>query len=65
MELDINFLKEIAIKVFEAVNPLLGTKEAAEETERGAGGDLSMKIDLIAENIIIDSLEEAGVKVYR
>ena len=63
MEIDINFLKEIAIKVFRAVNPILGTKEAAKKTTRGAGGDISMNIDLIAENVIIDSLEEANIDI--
>ncbi|MFX1568898.1 MAG: inositol monophosphatase family protein [Promethearchaeota archaeon] len=63
MELDIKFLKQIAIKVFEAVNPLLGTKAAAMKTTRGAGGDISMKIDIIAENVIIDSLKEASIDI--
>ena len=63
MELDIEFLKQIAINVFDTVNPLLGTKEAAKKTKRGAGGDLSMKIDLIAEKVIIDSLENANVNL--
>ena len=60
MELDINFLKQIAIDVFNKVNPLLGLKEAAEKSKRGAGGDLSMNIDIIAENVIIESLEKAN-----
>jgi fructose-1,6-bisphosphatase/inositol monophosphatase family enzyme len=63
MELDIDFLKQIAIKVFNAVNPLLGTKEAAKKNRRGAGGDISMEIDLVAENTIIDSLETANVNI--
>ncbi|MDX1798719.1 MAG: inositol monophosphatase family protein, partial [Candidatus Lokiarchaeia archaeon] len=61
MELDINFLKQIAYNVFDAVNPLLGTEEAAIKKKRGAGGDLSMEIDLIAEERIIDSLKQANV----
>ena len=63
MELDINFLKQIAINVFDTVNPLLGTKEVAKKTKRGAGGDLSMEIDLIAEKVIIDSLEKADANL--
>jgi fructose-1,6-bisphosphatase/inositol monophosphatase family enzyme len=59
MELDINFLKQIAYNVFDALNPLLGTKEAAIKKRRGAGGDLSMEIDLIAEKVIINSIEKA------
>ena len=61
MELTIDFLKQIAINVFDAVSPLLGTKEAAKKTKRGAGGDISMHLDIVAENAIIKTLEEAKV----
>ncbi|NVM37688.1 MAG: hypothetical protein HWN81_18995 [Candidatus Lokiarchaeota archaeon] len=60
MELDINFLKKIAIDVFDAINPLLGTKKAAIKFKKGAGGDISMNIDLLAEDVIINSLEKAN-----
>ncbi len=63
MVLDIDFLKQIAFSVFDVVNPLLGTKEAAKKNKRGAGGDLSMEIDLIAEKIIIDSLKKADANL--
>lgn len=63
MGLNIEFLKQMAYNVFDAVNPLLGTKEAAEKNKRGAGGDISMEIDLIAENVIIDSLKEADANL--
>lgn len=63
MELDITFLKQIAIDIFNKVNPLLGLKEAAVKSERGAGGDISMNIDIIAENVIIKSLEEANINI--
>ena len=63
MELTIEFLKLIAINVFDAVNPLLGTKEAAKKSKRGAGGDISMNIDIVAENVITETLEEANVDV--
>ena len=63
MELTIEFLKLIAINVFDVVNPLLGTKEAAKKSKRGAGGDISMNIDIAAENIIIETLEEANVDI--
>jgi myo-inositol-1(or 4)-monophosphatase len=61
MELTIDFLKQIATNVFDAVSPLLGTKEAAKKTKRGAGGDISMHIDIVAENAIIETLEESDV----
>jgi len=63
MELSIDLLKQIAINVYDAINPILGTKKAAEKSQRGAGGDISMQIDLIAENVVIDSLENANVNL--
>jgi len=63
MELDIKFLKQIVIDVFDAINPLLGTKEAAIKLKSGAGGDISMNIDLLAEDVIINSLEKANTDI--
>lgn len=63
MELSIDFLKNIAINVYDAVNPLLGSKKAAKKVNKGAGGDISMMIDLIAEETIIKVLEEANVNI--
>jgi len=57
MELDINLLRLIALNVYDAIHPILGSKKAAEKAQRGAGGDISMQIDLIAENIVINTLE--------
>jgi len=39
------------------------TEEAGIKTKKGAGGDISMNIDIIAENIIVDSLKEADVDI--
>lgn len=61
MECSIEFLKQIAFNVYEVVNPLLGTEEAAKKSERGAGGDITMHLDTIAENVIIKSLEKKNV----
>ena len=63
MELSLDLLKQIAINVFDAIHPILGTKKAAEKSQRGAGGDISMQIDLIAENIVIDTLENKNVNL--
>ena len=57
MELSINLLKLIALNVYDAIHPILGSKKAAEKAQRGAGGDISMQIDLIAEKIVINTLE--------
>lgn len=61
MEITLDLLKTIALKVYKTVNPLLGTKKAAEKLERGAGGDISMHIDVVAENIIINELKNNNI----
>jgi fructose-1,6-bisphosphatase/inositol monophosphatase family enzyme len=61
MELSINLLKKIAITVYDVIHPILGSSIAAEKSQRGAGGDISMQIDLLAEKIIIDALKSEEV----
>lgn len=63
MELSINLLKLIALNVYDAIHPILGSKKAAEKAQRGAGGDISMQIDLIAENIVINTLENEKINL--
>ena len=63
MELSINLLKKIAINVYDVVHPLLGSKEAAKKSQRGAGGDISMQIDLLAEQIVINTLESENIDI--
>lgn len=63
MALSIDFLKDLAINVYDSVSPLLGSKKAAKKVNKGAGGDISMMIDLTAEEIIIKVLEEANVNI--
>ena len=63
MELDIDFLKLLADNVYKSVKPLLGTKEAAKKSKKGAGGDITMEIDQVAENVIVDSLEKSNVNI--
>lgn len=59
MDLNLNFLKQIALNVYDKVHPLLGSKKAAKTSQRGAGGDISMHIDLIAEKVVIETLQNA------
>ncbi|NVM16545.1 MAG: hypothetical protein HWN80_02435 [Candidatus Lokiarchaeota archaeon] len=61
MELSIDFLKNLVLNVYSAIHPLLGLKEASDKSQKGAGGDISMQIDLIAENSIIHYLENEKV----
>jgi myo-inositol-1(or 4)-monophosphatase len=63
MELSINLLKEIAINVYDVIHPILGSKEAAKKSQRGAGGDISMQIDLLAEQSVIRTLESEKVDI--
>jgi len=63
MELSINLLRTIALNVYDAIHPILGSKKAAEKAQRGAGGDISMQIDLIAEQIVINTLENEKVNL--
>ena len=63
MELSINLLRTIALNVYDAIHPILGSKKAAEKAQRGAGGDISMQIDIIAENIVINTLENEKVNL--
>ena len=41
-------------------NQMYGTVEAKEKLERGAGGDITVKIDKVIEDIIIDHLKKIG-----
>jgi len=63
MEITLDLLKSIALEVYNAVNPLLGTKKAAEKLNKGAGGDISMHIDVVAENFIINELKKNDIDV--
>ena len=61
MKLDmevIDILKEASKRVFENVKDLAGTNEAAGDFGRGAGGDISRNIDIVAEKTVLDYLKE-------
>jgi myo-inositol-1(or 4)-monophosphatase len=50
-----------AWEIRERVKPLFGTEEGGKSFGRGAGGDVSKKIDLLAEEVVIKTLEDSGV----
>jgi myo-inositol-1(or 4)-monophosphatase len=54
----IEILKEASSRVFENVKNLAGTADAAGDFGRGAGGDISRKIDIVAEKTVLDYLKE-------
>ena len=63
MEFTIDFLKSIALAIYDKISPILGSKQSAKKYQRGAGGDISMHIDLIAEEVILDCLKRESVDV--
>ncbi|MEM3089212.1 MAG: inositol monophosphatase family protein [Candidatus Nitrosotenuis sp.] len=54
----INVLKEASKLVYENVKGLAGTKAAAKDHGVGAGGDISRKIDVVAEKTVLDYLKK-------
>jgi myo-inositol-1(or 4)-monophosphatase len=54
----IEILREASRRVYENVKDIAGTPEAAEDHGRGAGGDISRKIDVVAEKTVLDYLKK-------
>ena len=54
----LDILKESASEVLKQTNQIAGTKEACTEFGRGAGGDISTGLDLIAEKAVLDTIEK-------
>jgi len=54
----IEILEEAAKRVYDSVKHLPGTKESAGDFGRGAGGDISRRIDVLAEKAVLDYLKE-------
>lgn len=56
----LEILKECAINVYDNTKDIIGTDEGKEKFEIGAGGDVSTKIDLIAERSVFDILKKSN-----
>ena len=54
----INILREASKKIYENVKDLAGTEDAGGDFGRGAGGDISRNIDIIAEKTVLEYLKE-------
>jgi myo-inositol-1(or 4)-monophosphatase len=54
----IEILREVSNRIYENVKDLAGTENAGGDFGRGAGGDISRNIDIIAEKTVIDFLKE-------
>ncbi len=56
----IEILEQAAKRVYENVKHLPGTEESAGDFGRGAGGDISRRIDIVAEKTVLDYLGEVN-----
>ncbi|MBY9009848.1 MAG: D-fructose 1,6-bisphosphatase [Candidatus Lokiarchaeota archaeon] len=63
MGLSIDFLKLLATEIYKDVSPLLGTVKAGIKYERGAGGDISMHIDIVAEKALLRILNNNYIDI--
>jgi myo-inositol-1(or 4)-monophosphatase len=54
----IEILREVSRRIYENVKDLAGTDEAGGDFGKGAGGDISRNIDIIAEKTVLDYLRE-------
>jgi myo-inositol-1(or 4)-monophosphatase len=54
----IEILREASKRIYENVKDLAGTDKAGGDFGRGAGGDISRNIDIIAEKTVLDYLKE-------
>ena len=56
----IDVLKSACFDVYEQTKKLAGTLEGNKRISLGAGGDISRKIDLVAEKAVIDAIKKSG-----
>lgn len=61
MKLNMELLKEIATEIQMQVRPMIGKPVAAEVMGQGAGGDLTRRIDLTAEEVVFSKLKASDV----
>jgi myo-inositol-1(or 4)-monophosphatase len=57
-----DILKEACQHVYEKTKGLAGTTVGSRQMGRGAGGDISRRIDLIAEKTVIDLIRKRGIE---
>jgi myo-inositol-1(or 4)-monophosphatase len=58
----INILKEACTLVHSSIGGLAGTPRGMKGVTRGAGGDISTHLDLMAEKLVLELLEKRGVE---
>lgn len=57
----VEILKEASRQIYANVNKMAGTMDAAGDYGIGAGGDVSRKIDIVAEKTVLDYLQKENV----
>jgi myo-inositol-1(or 4)-monophosphatase len=58
----LNVLKEACKQVHVKTKGFVGTSRANRQISRGAGGDISRSIDLVAEKTVIDTIRKRGIE---
>jgi myo-inositol-1(or 4)-monophosphatase len=58
----VDILKEACQQVHEKTKGLAGTTVGSRQMGRGAGGDISRRIDLVAEKMVIDVIRKRGIE---
>ncbi|HEX2168875.1 MAG TPA: inositol monophosphatase family protein [Nitrososphaera sp.] len=58
----VDILKETCQQVYEKTKGLAGTSGGSKQMGRGAGGDISRRIDLIAEETAVDVIRKQGIE---
>lgn len=58
----IDILKDACRQVYEQTKNLIGTVEGSQKFGKGAGGDISRKVDLVAEKTVIDTIKRNKFK---
>lgn len=56
-----SILREASRRVYDNVSQMAGTADAAGDYGVGAGGDVSRRIDIIAEKTVLDHLDRSGL----
>ncbi|MHA1848544.1 MAG: inositol monophosphatase family protein [Promethearchaeota archaeon] len=59
----LNIIESAALSAYESIKDLIGTREGATPLSKGASGDMTLKVDALAENAIIKKLEETGYPI--
>ncbi len=58
----LELFRNISLEIEKSLEKLIGTKQAKQELERGAFGDITVYIDKIAEDIVIDKIKQSRLQ---